>query len=197
MGSAWHHRQLLVPPPLLCSAPEHRGGAVTPQTFRPPSLPSPPPQTNKHTIKQKYRQPTTQVMSVLNTHFDGTPEYDSHQLYSLAQTKVTAAAVRKIRGKRPFILSRYAVGRGAVHAGSWSGHPQSPACSMQPHPWLPEWGPWPPPVTGTPPCAVHPQTRRTAACAGRPSWAWAHMRPTGRVTTRRPGTSCTAPFPAS
>ena len=46
------------------------------------------------------------VMSVLNTHHDGTVEYNAHQLYSLAQNQATAAAVRDIKGKRPFVLSR-------------------------------------------------------------------------------------------
>lgn len=50
---------------------------------------------------------TGQVMSVLNSHHDGSSEYNAHQLYSLAQTRVTAAAVESIRRKRPFILSRH------------------------------------------------------------------------------------------
>ncbi|KAL6777600.1 AGL1 [Auxenochlorella protothecoides x Auxenochlorella symbiontica] len=61
------------------------------------------------------------VMSVLNSHHDGSSEYDAHQLYSLAQTRVTAAAVESIRRKRPFILSRSSYLGVGAYAAHWTG----------------------------------------------------------------------------
>ncbi|RMZ57650.1 hypothetical protein APUTEX25_001850, partial [Auxenochlorella protothecoides] len=51
----------------------------------------------------------SEVMSVLNSHHDGSSEYNAHQLYSLAQTRVTAAAVES---------SYLGVGAYAAH---WTG----------------------------------------------------------------------------
>ena len=42
-------------------------------------------------------------------HYDGTLEYDAHNLYPLFQAVATAQALQRLRGKRSFILSRCAV----------------------------------------------------------------------------------------
>ena len=42
-------------------------------------------------------------------HYDGTLEYDAHNLYPLFQAVATAQALQRLRGKRSFILSRFAM----------------------------------------------------------------------------------------
>ncbi|EFN51090.1 hypothetical protein CHLNCDRAFT_141480 [Chlorella variabilis] len=44
--------------------------------------------------------------SVLARHAGDVLEYDAHNLYGLAEARVTAAAIRLIKGTRPFILTR-------------------------------------------------------------------------------------------
>ena len=46
-------------------------------------------------------------MSVLAYHHNGDLQYNTHNLYGLSEIKTTAEAVQAIRGKRPFILSRW------------------------------------------------------------------------------------------
>ena len=60
-------------------------------------------------------------MSVLASHIDGSVEYNTHQLYGLSECLATAAAVREVVGKRPFVLSRASyLGLGA-YAAHWTG----------------------------------------------------------------------------
>ena len=39
-------------------------------------------------------------------HYDGTLEYDAHNLFPLFQAVASAQALQRLRGKRSFILSR-------------------------------------------------------------------------------------------
>lgn len=60
-------------------------------------------------------------MSVLAYHIDGTREYDAHNLYGLSECKVTAEAVKKVRKKRPFVLSRASFTGVGAYAAHWTG----------------------------------------------------------------------------
>ena len=46
------------------------------------------------------------TLPVTSSHFDGTLEYEAHNLYGLYQCKATAEALRTIRQKRHFIFTR-------------------------------------------------------------------------------------------
>lgn len=46
------------------------------------------------------------TLAVTSSHFDGTLEYEAHNLYGLYQCKATADALRAIRQKRHFIFTR-------------------------------------------------------------------------------------------
>ncbi len=46
------------------------------------------------------------TLAVTAAHFDGTLEYEVHNLYALYQAKATAEALRAIRQKRHFIFTR-------------------------------------------------------------------------------------------
>ena len=50
------------------------------------------------------------TLAVSVRHYDGTLEYDAHNLYPLFQAVATAHALQRLRGKRSFILSRRAIG---------------------------------------------------------------------------------------
>ncbi|KAK9915638.1 hypothetical protein WJX75_001864 [Coccomyxa subellipsoidea] len=61
------------------------------------------------------------TLAVTSSHFDGTLEYEAHNLYGLYQCKATAEALRAIRQKRHFIFTRSTfVGSGAYTA-HWTG----------------------------------------------------------------------------
>ena len=46
------------------------------------------------------------TIGTTTTHADGSLEYDAHNLYGLSEAVATHAALEKIIGKRPFILTR-------------------------------------------------------------------------------------------
>ena len=47
------------------------------------------------------------TLAVTARHYDGTLEYDVHNLYGAYEVKATAEALRAIRKKRHFIFTRY------------------------------------------------------------------------------------------
>jgi len=59
-------------------------------------------------------------LSVLATHLDGSLQYNSHNVYGLAECQATYSAVREITGgKRPFVLSRSSFTGAGAYAAHW------------------------------------------------------------------------------
>jgi alpha-D-xyloside xylohydrolase len=48
------------------------------------------------------------TVAVTAYHYDGTLEYNAHNLYSIYETMATTSALQKLRNKRQFILTRLA-----------------------------------------------------------------------------------------
>ena len=46
------------------------------------------------------------TLAVTAHHYDGTLEYNVHNLYAMYEAKATNEALRAIRNRRPFIFSR-------------------------------------------------------------------------------------------
>ena len=49
---------------------------------------------------------STKTMPVTASHYDGTLEYNVHNLYNLYYTKASFEGLANLRKKRPFILTR-------------------------------------------------------------------------------------------
>lgn len=63
----------------------------------------------------------TKAISVLATHLDGTLQYNSHNVYGLAEVLATHDAVQNITGKRPFVLTRSSFTGVGAYAAHWTG----------------------------------------------------------------------------
>jgi len=62
----------------------------------------------------------TKGLSVLATHLDGSLQYNTHNIYGLAECQATNSAVREITGgKRPFVLSRSSFTGVGAYAAHW------------------------------------------------------------------------------
>lgn len=62
----------------------------------------------------------TKGLSVLATHLDGSLQYNTHNIYGLAECQATTNAVREITGgKRPFVLSRSSFTGVGAYAAHW------------------------------------------------------------------------------
>lgn len=76
-----------------------------------------------------------QTMSVLASHHNGDLQYNTHNLYGLSEIKSTYEAIQAIKGKRPFVLSRWAhvVGarEGLAAASCWSAAKGFSQCECQ------------------------------------------------------------------
>ena len=55
------------------------------------------------------------TLAVTAHHFDGTLEYNVHNLYAMYEAKATNEALRAIRNRRPFIFSRSLSYRARTH----------------------------------------------------------------------------------
>ena len=76
-------------------------------------------QTNAKALNASYFSPPYQInngdnrynisyktVAVTAMHYDGTLEYNAHNLYGMYETLATANALQKLRNKRQFILTR-------------------------------------------------------------------------------------------
>ena len=116
-----------------------------------------------------------QTMSPAASHFDGSLEYDVHNLYGLYFTKVAYQGLQTLRQKRPFILTRCAAVSGDVLQLG-----RRAACCMR----LPG---------GARANLLLCSSLRTCAGAGPPGWARGRTRRTGRGTPSAPGRTCSGP----
>lgn len=61
------------------------------------------------------------TMAMSGTHYGNVTVYDAHNLYGLTEQITTNAALRTIRGQRPFLLSRSSFLSTGVHSAKWTG----------------------------------------------------------------------------
>mmetsp|Transcript_21605 Transcript_21605/g.22362 ORF Transcript_21605/g.22362 Transcript_21605/m.22362 type:complete len:969 (+) Transcript_21605:105-3011(+) len=61
------------------------------------------------------------TMAMSSTHYGNVTVYDAHNLYGLTEQITTNAALRTIRGKRPFILTRSSFLSTGAHSAKWTG----------------------------------------------------------------------------
>lgn len=62
------------------------------------------------------------TVAVTAQHYDGTLEYNAHNLYGTFETLATANALQKLRNKRQFILTRYILVALALPGCAWAVH---------------------------------------------------------------------------
>ena len=68
-------------------------------------------------VAYKTTSACAQTVAASARNLDGSLQYDTHNLYGLAMVAASAQALRSVRGKRPFILTRYGIHH---HIPAWS-----------------------------------------------------------------------------
>jgi alpha-D-xyloside xylohydrolase len=74
-----------------------------------------------YAIGNLYGKPSTKTVAMSATQYGGARVYDTHNLYGLSEQVATNQALRTIRGKRPFVLSRSSFMSSGKHTAKWTG----------------------------------------------------------------------------
>ena len=64
---------------------------------------------------------STKAISTSAVHYGGVTEYNAHNLFGLTEAQLTNEALRNIRGKRSFTLTRSSFPSSGAHTAKWSG----------------------------------------------------------------------------
>ena len=78
-----------------------------------------PPYPLNHTGAYEPLNFRTAAMTV--KHYDGNIEYNTHNLFGIAESKATQIAMTAVRGKRPFVLTRSTFLGSGQYAAHWTG----------------------------------------------------------------------------
>ena len=107
------------------------------------------------------------TVAITAMHYDGTLEYNAHNLYGMYETLATADALQKLRNKRQFILTRCA------SASQPAPSPRAPASHRTPQPsgciacCAAQLLSWRRKSSESDPCSVMPYPGRCAAWGSR------------------------------